>query len=93
VRRVVHPVIPPHVDYSLTPAGEQVSERVEALADWIELAAADPAGPRGGRPGGELPSTPTRRHDHRCERFFRRTRRGATGGVGALCRSICSTIT
>ncbi|MEN1479347.1 winged helix-turn-helix transcriptional regulator [Pseudomonas aeruginosa] len=27
----------PHVEYSLTPLGEQVSEKVAALADWIEL--------------------------------------------------------
>ncbi|HDJ9460974.1 TPA: winged helix-turn-helix transcriptional regulator [Escherichia coli] len=26
-----------HVEYSLTPLGEQVSEKVAALADWIEL--------------------------------------------------------
>lgn len=36
VRRVVHPVIPPRVDYSLTSLGREVAERVEALADWIE---------------------------------------------------------
>jgi len=35
VLRVVHPVIPPHVDYSLTPLGEEVSEHVGALTDWI----------------------------------------------------------
>ena len=27
----------PHVEYSLTPLGEEVSEKVAALADWIEL--------------------------------------------------------
>ncbi|MFP2957411.1 winged helix-turn-helix transcriptional regulator [Myxococcus sp. 1LA] len=36
VLREVHPVIPPHVDYSLTPLGEEVAARVEALAEWIE---------------------------------------------------------
>ncbi|WP_426753648.1 winged helix-turn-helix transcriptional regulator [Myxococcus sp. Y35] len=36
VHREVHPVIPPHVDYSLTPMGEEVATRVEALAEWIE---------------------------------------------------------
>ncbi|GHG81605.1 transcriptional regulator [Comamonas sp. KCTC 72670] len=36
VLREVHPVIPPHVDYSLTPLGEEVATRVEALAEWIE---------------------------------------------------------
>ena len=37
VSRVSLPVVPPHVEYSLTPLGEQVSEKVAALADWIEL--------------------------------------------------------
>jgi len=36
VLRVVHPVIPPHVDYSLTALGEEVAEKVDGLADWIE---------------------------------------------------------
>ncbi len=35
--RVSYPVVPPHVEYSLTPLGEQVSDKVAALADWIEL--------------------------------------------------------
>jgi len=37
INRVAYPVVPPHVEYSLTPLGEQVSEKVAALADWIEL--------------------------------------------------------
>lgn len=37
VNRVSYPVVPPHVEYSLTPLGEQVSEKVAALADWIEI--------------------------------------------------------
>lgn len=36
VLRVAHPVIPPHVEYSLTPVGQEVSQRVEDLANWIE---------------------------------------------------------
>ena len=36
VRREVFPVVPPRVDYSLTPMGRDVARRVEALADWIE---------------------------------------------------------
>jgi DNA-binding HxlR family transcriptional regulator len=36
VLREVYPVIPPRVDYSLTPMGEEVAGHVEALADWIE---------------------------------------------------------
>ena len=38
VLREVHPVIPPHVDYSLTPLGQEVAVHVEALADWVEEA-------------------------------------------------------
>jgi len=37
INRVAYPVVPPHVEYSLTPLGEEVSEKVAALADWIEL--------------------------------------------------------
>lgn len=37
INRFSRPVVPPHVEYSLTPLGEQVSEKVAALADWIEL--------------------------------------------------------
>ncbi len=36
VLRHSYPVVPPHVEYSLTPLGLQVGKRVEALADWIE---------------------------------------------------------
>ncbi|WP_312073674.1 helix-turn-helix domain-containing protein [Atlantibacter sp.] len=37
VNRVSYPVVPPHVEYSLTPLGKDVSEKVAALADWIEM--------------------------------------------------------
>jgi DNA-binding HxlR family transcriptional regulator len=36
VARISYPVVPPHVEYSLTPLGEQIGQRVGALADWIE---------------------------------------------------------
>ena len=36
VERTSHPVVPPHVDYTLTPLGEEMAERVESLASWIE---------------------------------------------------------
>ncbi|NRN69777.1 Redox-sensing transcriptional regulator QorR [Kibdelosporangium sp. 4NS15] len=35
VRRVVHPVIPPHVDYSLTDLGEAAAKAVNTLFDLI----------------------------------------------------------
>ncbi|ACH39880.1 MULTISPECIES: winged helix-turn-helix transcriptional regulator [Citrifermentans] len=36
VDRISYPVVPPHVEYSLTPLGRAIGEKVEALADWIE---------------------------------------------------------
>ncbi|HWU35959.1 MAG TPA: helix-turn-helix domain-containing protein [Methylovorus sp.] len=48
VLRTSYPVVPPHVEYSLTPLGQEVGLRVEALADWIQeklpdILAAQPA--------------------------------------------------
>jgi len=37
VLRCAYPVVPPHVEYSLTPLGEEVAEKVRILADWIEI--------------------------------------------------------
>lgn len=37
VQRVSYPVVPPHVEYSLTPLGEELAHRVGELADWIEV--------------------------------------------------------
>lgn len=37
ILRVSKPVVPPHVEYSLTPMGEEISAHVGALADFIEL--------------------------------------------------------
>lgn len=36
VLRYAHPVIPPRVEYSLTPMGRELAQRLEALVDWIE---------------------------------------------------------
>ncbi|MDX5629416.1 MULTISPECIES: helix-turn-helix domain-containing protein [unclassified Brenneria] len=36
ILRTAYPVVPPHVEYSLTPLGKEASERVKILADWIE---------------------------------------------------------
>lgn len=36
VHRDAKPVIPPHVDYSLTAMGRQAAEQVWALAHWVE---------------------------------------------------------
>jgi DNA-binding HxlR family transcriptional regulator len=37
VLRVSYPVVPPHVEYSLTPLGAEIAHRVADLADWIEV--------------------------------------------------------
>jgi DNA-binding HxlR family transcriptional regulator len=37
INRVSHPVVPPHVEYSLTQLGEGAGKQVEALTDWIEI--------------------------------------------------------
>jgi DNA-binding HxlR family transcriptional regulator len=37
VDRKSYPVVPPHVEYSLSPLGIEVARQVEALADWIEV--------------------------------------------------------
>ncbi|WBQ05845.1 winged helix-turn-helix transcriptional regulator [Kribbella sp. CA-293567] len=36
VHREAQPVIPPRVDYSLTPLGHDVAAQVQALAHWVE---------------------------------------------------------
>lgn len=36
VERVAFEVVPPRVEYSLTPLGREAAEKVRLLADWIE---------------------------------------------------------
>ncbi|AUH02531.1 helix-turn-helix domain-containing protein [Pectobacteriaceae bacterium CE70] len=36
IKRIAYPVVPPHVEYSLTPLGEEIQERIAGLADWLE---------------------------------------------------------
>jgi DNA-binding HxlR family transcriptional regulator len=36
VRRTVYPIVPPRVDYALTPLGETLTEPLEALYRWTE---------------------------------------------------------
>jgi len=35
VARKSFPVVPPHVEYSLTPMGNEIAKQVEAMTDWI----------------------------------------------------------
>lgn len=37
VLRKSYHVVPPRVEYSLTPLGQEVGQRVAGLADWIEI--------------------------------------------------------
>lgn len=37
VERRAHDVLPPHVDYTLTPLGREAALKIRDLADWIEL--------------------------------------------------------
>lgn len=36
VKRTAYPVVPPHVEYALTPPGREIAAHVRRLADWIE---------------------------------------------------------
>lgn len=36
VDRIAFDVVPPHVEYNLTPLGREAAEKVRGLADWIE---------------------------------------------------------
>ena len=36
VRRTVHPVVPPRVDYALTPLGSTLHTTIQALVTWTE---------------------------------------------------------
>lgn len=36
VHRRAYDVVPPHVEYSLTPSGQEAAERIAALTGWIE---------------------------------------------------------
>ena len=36
VRRTVHPVVPPRVDYALTPLGATLHETIQSLVRWTE---------------------------------------------------------
>jgi DNA-binding HxlR family transcriptional regulator len=44
VHREAHPVIPPRVDYSLTPSGHELVERLVPLMEWIAEHASDIVG-------------------------------------------------
>lgn len=41
VERRSFPVVPPHVEYTLTPLGQEAAEHLARLTDWIETNIAD----------------------------------------------------
>lgn len=57
VLRRAYDVVPPHVEYSLTPAGEEAAARVAALVGWIEghVAAGGGAPQSKKEGGGDMP--------------------------------------
>jgi DNA-binding HxlR family transcriptional regulator len=36
VDRISYPVVPPHVEYTLTPMGSEVQKQLTGLTDWVE---------------------------------------------------------
>jgi len=36
VERIAYPVVPPHVEYTLTPMGVEVQVQLTGLTDWVE---------------------------------------------------------
>jgi DNA-binding HxlR family transcriptional regulator len=41
VERHAHPVVPPHVEYSLTPAGEDLAGHLVPLMKWVAIHSGD----------------------------------------------------
>lgn len=37
VQRIAHPVVPPRVEYRLTPLGEEIGRKLRDLVAWIEV--------------------------------------------------------
>ena len=35
--RTAYPVIPPHVEYTLSPLGNEIAPKIRELVDWIEI--------------------------------------------------------
>lgn len=50
VVRKAYEVVPPKVEYSLTPLGEEAAEKVRSLADWIEMSLPEIGRHRDGEP-------------------------------------------
>jgi DNA-binding HxlR family transcriptional regulator len=68
VHRHARPVIPPHVDYTLTPVGEQIARQVWALARWAEATVPAVEAAREAFDTAKLAATSSRDHErHRAD--------------------------
>jgi len=56
VDRKSYPVVPPHVEYRLTPLGRVAARKVQSLADWIEVKMPKISRIRAARPLSRSPS-------------------------------------
>jgi len=57
VIRRSYPVVPPHVEYTLTPFGQEAASHVEVLTDWIEDRLPALVERRGVQHGQEVPGS------------------------------------
>lgn len=58
VQRTAFPVVPPHVEYNLTPMGTEIADQVQTLADWIEHNLSEILHTRAQRAGRQTPASP-----------------------------------
>jgi DNA-binding HxlR family transcriptional regulator len=59
VHRTVHPVVPPRVDYELTPLGASLHETIQALVTWTETHQREIAAARGAYDARAAAGVPT----------------------------------
>ncbi|GAA1599823.1 helix-turn-helix domain-containing protein [Kribbella hippodromi] len=57
VRRTVHPVVPPRVDYALTPLGVTLHATIQSLVNWTETHQAEIATARAQYDAATVPSS------------------------------------
>src|SRR3546814_743731 len=64
VIRRSYPVVPPHVEYTLTPFGQEAASHVEVLTDWIEDRLPALVERRGVQHGQEVPGSESGAYRH-----------------------------
>src|SRR3546814_17883648 len=65
VIRRSYPVVPPHVEYTLTPFGQEAASHVEVLTDWVEDRLTALVERRGVQQGKEVPGSEQGEYRHR----------------------------